>query len=262
MVFKSTEYWFLKSIFQPKNNRKNQQENQYQHQYFQKNPQETTQETILFCLTARATCGLKAHTFCQGAPMLWKLFFYKGSFLQALCQGKPLAKAFCWPKPFCQPNILLSSGPFAKGVPARRFLFVKGICQDPLVKVCLVGKELTLLPRKDFVSRMSKGMPFGQGISMLGSQCTLSNPSLTSWRCRSTWYLSLILEHSLVDLTPCTTLDPKVLILPTKSSDLKFQQHLGLISQELLVMWPQVWNFMVTWNKYLSASSAHSFSQE
>ena len=117
--------------------------------------------------------------------MLWKLFFYKGSFLQALCQGKPLAKAFCWPKPFCQPNILLPSGPFAKGVPARRFLFVKGICQDPLVKVCLVGKELTLLSRKDFVSRMSKGMPFGQDISMLGSQCTLSNPSLTSWRCRS-----------------------------------------------------------------------------
>jgi hypothetical protein len=53
-----------------KKSRKNQQENQYQHQYFQKNPQETTQETILFCLTARATCGLKAHTFCQGAPML------------------------------------------------------------------------------------------------------------------------------------------------------------------------------------------------
>ena len=58
----------------------------------------------------RATCGLKAHTFCQGAPML----FCKGSSASlvsrlASCQGFLLTKTLL-PREFPQGNSFLSKG--------------------------------------------------------------------------------------------------------------------------------------------------------
>lgn len=188
-------------------------------------------------------------TFRQGLPGEKNMFLCTCSRpLDKACQGETCNKT-------CSNTCMQQA--FGQGLPGwnkRQLHTHLFTCGKPLGKACQ-GSPCNTNTLAGIKSHLCI-MPFWQGhySSML---LLVLKSGLVSWKCNRTRYLGMILELSLVLLTPIEQLWPSLDTCPTKSSLLKFMLSLGFMWHPDSTRCMNVWNLNTMLNISKPFDKAH-----